>query len=97
MTSAESRSHGAGVRARIDAVGGRSRSIRRDGLIFDLGAITMLPTYTRICALIDELGIADHLHRVVPVIDIPRAGRIHRLDLAHPLMRRIEISKACCV
>jgi oxygen-dependent protoporphyrinogen oxidase len=79
----------AGIAVRVfergDAVGGRTRSIRRDGFIFDVGAITMLPTYTAICALIDELGIGGHLHRVVPVIGIPRAGRIHRLDLAHPL------------
>jgi oxygen-dependent protoporphyrinogen oxidase len=66
-------------------IGGRTRSIRQDGFIFDVGAITMLPTYTRTCALIEELGIASHLKRVAPVIGIPRAGRLHRLDLAHPL------------
>ncbi len=70
---------------RTDAVGGRTRSIRRDGFTFDVGAITMLPTYVRIGQLIEELGLADHLHRVVPVIGIPRAGTIHKLDLAHPL------------
>jgi len=70
---------------RSGAVGGRTRSIRRDGFIFDVGAITMLPTYVQICALIEELGIGAHLHRVVPVIGIPREGKIHRLDLAHPL------------
>jgi protoporphyrinogen oxidase len=70
---------------RSDAVGGRTRSIRKDGFIFDVGAITMLPTYVKICALIEELGIAHHLKRVTPVIGIPRGGRIHRLDLQNPL------------
>lgn len=66
-------------------VGGRTRSIRKDGFIFDVGAITMLPTYTRTCALIEELGITAHLSRVSPVIGIPRGGRIHPLDLSQPL------------
>jgi oxygen-dependent protoporphyrinogen oxidase len=70
---------------RGDSVGGRTRSIRKDGFIFDVGAITMLPTYVKICALIEELGITQHLKRVTPVIGIPRGGRIHRLDLEHPL------------
>jgi len=66
-------------------VGGRTRSIRKDGFIFDVGAITMLPTYTRTCALIEELGITSHLSRVAPVIGIPRGGHVHPLDLSHPL------------
>jgi len=66
-------------------VGGRTRSIHKDGFIFDVGAITMLPTYARTCALIEELGIESHLNRVAPVIGIPRGGRIYPLDLAHPL------------
>jgi oxygen-dependent protoporphyrinogen oxidase len=70
---------------RTAAVGGRTRSIRQDGFIFDVGAITMLPTYVRIGRLVEELGLAPRLHRVVPKIGIPRAGTIHKLDLAHPL------------
>ena len=66
-------------------VGGRTSTIRKDGYVFDVGAITMLPTYTGVCALVRELDIGAHLHRVVPVIGIPRAGHTHRLDLAHPL------------
>jgi oxygen-dependent protoporphyrinogen oxidase len=66
-------------------IGGRTRSIHQDGFIFDVGAITMLPTYARTCALIEELGIVSHLKRVAPVIGIPRGGRIHALDLARPL------------
>lgn len=73
-----------------DAVGGRTRSIHKDGFIFDVGAITMLPTYTTTCALTEELGIADHLHKVTPVIGIPRGGKIHRLDLARPVRSLLQ-------
>ncbi len=65
--------------------GGRTRSIRQDGFIFDVGAITMLPTYAKTLGLVAELGISQHLHKIAPVIGIPRGGRIHRLDLAKPL------------
>jgi len=66
-------------------VGGHTVSIRKAGFVFDVGAITMLPTYVHSCALIDELGIAGHLHRITPAIGIPRDGVIHRIDVGHPL------------
>lgn len=61
-------------------VGGRATSVHQDGFIFDVGAITLLPTYVRTSALIDELGIGDHLHRCSPIIGIPRGGEIHDID-----------------
>jgi oxygen-dependent protoporphyrinogen oxidase len=83
------RLRGAGLDVKVfekgDTVGGRTLTIRKAGFVFDVGAITMLPTYTRTCALIEELGIASRLHKVTPVIGIPRGGRIHRLDLSRPL------------
>jgi protoporphyrinogen/coproporphyrinogen III oxidase len=74
-------------------VGGRTRTLRRDGFVFDVGAITMLPTYDRVRAHAAELDLTAHLHRVQPVIGIPRQGRIHRLDIARPLqaMLRTEL------
>src|SRR5262245_36143923 len=57
--------------------GGRTMTVRKNGFAFDVGAITLLPTYVQTTALIDELGLASHLHRVRPVIGIPRGGRIH--------------------
>jgi oxygen-dependent protoporphyrinogen oxidase len=65
--------------------GGRTLTVRRNGFAFDVGAITLLPTYEETTALIDELGLASHLHRVRPVIGIPRGGGIHDLDLSHPV------------
>ncbi len=45
----------------------------------------MLPTYDKTLALVAELGLERHLHKIAPVIGIPRGGEIHRLDLAKPL------------
>jgi oxygen-dependent protoporphyrinogen oxidase len=73
------------VLEKTDRVGGRTMSLHRDDFIFDIGAITMLPTYVNAVALAEELGISAHLHRVIPVIGIPRDGKIHRLDLGKPL------------
>jgi len=84
----------AGIPFRIfeksNVVGGRTLSIRKQGFIFDVGAITMLPTYVNACALIEELGVSAHLHRIAPVIGIPRQGRIHRIDVSHPLRSLLQ-------
>lgn len=68
-----------------DTPGGRTRSIRQGGFVFDVGAITMLPTYRETCRLVDELGMTGELHKVAPVIGIPRDGRIHRLNVSRPV------------
>ena len=73
------------VLEKSDRVGGRTMSLHKGDFIFDIGAITMLPTYVKTVALAGELGISGHLHRVTPVIGIPRGGRIHRLDLGRPV------------
>jgi protoporphyrinogen/coproporphyrinogen III oxidase len=83
--------HQVKVYEKTQEVGGRTRTVRKDGFVFDVGAITMLPTYTRSCALIEELGISSHLHRITPVIGIPRGDRVHRIDLARPLRSLLEM------
>lgn len=65
--------------------GGRTRTVRQDGFVFDVGAITMLPTYQQTLALIDETGLGPHLHKISPVIGIPRGGKIHALDVSRPI------------
>lgn len=65
--------------------GGRTRSIRQDGFVFDVGAITLLPTYRETCSLIEQLGLGDRLQRIEPIIGIPRGGRMHRLQVARPI------------
>ena len=77
--------HDVTIFEKSDHVGGRTRSIRQDGFIFDVGAITMLPTYRNTVALAAELGIEQHLHKVTPIIGIPRNGTIHHIDLARPV------------
>ena len=69
----------------LDTPGGRTRSIAKDGFVFDVGAITLLPTYARVSALLQELGLGAQLQRVQPVIGIPRDGVMHRIEVAHAL------------
>lgn len=72
-------------------IGGRTLTIRKDDFVFDVGAITLLPTYATMRELVDELGISQHLHEVHPVIGIPRDGVMHRLDVAHPLRSLLQL------
>ena len=70
---------------RNDYVGGRTRSARKGGFIFDLGALVMLPTYKNVYALIKELGIESHIHRTYPRLAIVRDGKRHSFDYEHPI------------
>lgn len=65
--------------------GGRTMTVRKNGYAFDIGAITLLPSYEKTVALLNEIGCGHHLHRIRPIIGIPRNGEIHALDLAQPL------------
>ena len=73
-----------------DHPGGRTRSVRKDGFVFDTGAITLLPTYRRTLALLDELGQSEKVHAVAPVIGIPRNGQVHRIEVAHALRSLLQ-------
>jgi oxygen-dependent protoporphyrinogen oxidase len=66
-------------------VGGRALTVRRNGFVFDVGALALLPTYSRTIQLLDELGLAGQLLQVTPALAIPRDGQLHRFDLAQPL------------
>jgi oxygen-dependent protoporphyrinogen oxidase len=70
---------------RASTPGGRTASIRQDGFVFDVGAFTLLPTYTQTCRLIEQLGLGDRLHRIKPIIGIPRQRRMHPLHVATPI------------
>ena len=74
----------------LDHPGGRTRSVRKDGFVFDVGAITLLPTYKRTLALLDELGQSGNVHAVAPVIGIPRDGKVHRIEVAHALRSLLQ-------
>jgi protoporphyrinogen/coproporphyrinogen III oxidase len=66
-------------------VGGRTISLEKDGYTMDLGAITLSPAYIKTLELIDAVGAGDICHTVQPVMAIPRAGKLHYLDLSRAL------------
>jgi oxygen-dependent protoporphyrinogen oxidase len=66
------------------AVGGRTRSVTRNGFLFDLGAITLSPRYTRTIELLREVGAGGLLETLNPVFAIAREGRLHEIDLGQP-------------
>jgi len=70
---------------KADHVGGRTLTLRLGEFIIDVGALTMMPTYKNVCALIKELGIEGHLIKTKPSIAIIRDGKRHSIDYQHPL------------
>ena len=70
---------------RNDYVGGRTKSIRKDGFTFDCGALVMLPTYKNVFAFIKELGIEAHIHEMKLRLAIVRDGKRHAFDYKAPL------------
>lgn len=68
-----------------DHVGGRARTVARNGYLFDVGALTLSPAYRRTIALMGDVGAADLLVRSQPVLAIARDG-IHEIDLARPMV-----------
>lgn len=76
---------------RNDYVGGRTRSVRKNGFVFDVGALVMLPTYKNVYGLIRELGIEGHVHETKPKLAIVRDGRRHSFDYAKPIRSAVGI------
>jgi oxygen-dependent protoporphyrinogen oxidase len=74
--------------------GGRTMTIRRDGYAFDVGAITMLPTYVQTFALLDELGLGADLDLAHPIRSLlatrllSTATKLRMLGLV-PTMHRV--------
>ncbi|MGQ0698386.1 MAG: protoporphyrinogen/coproporphyrinogen oxidase [Panacagrimonas sp.] len=79
------------VYERNDYVGGRTRSVRKNGFVFDVGALVMLPTYKNVYGLIRELGIESHVHETKPKLAIVRDGKRHSFDYAHPIRSALGI------
>lgn len=69
---------------RNDYVGGRTKSIRKDGFTFDCGALVMLPTYKNVFTFIKELGIESHIHEMKLRLAIVRDGKRHAFDYKAP-------------
>lgn len=67
-----------------DRVGGRVRTVERDGFRFDTGAAVMPSTYVDVLRLVDALGIRDEIQLRGAVIGALRDGVVHRIDRRRP-------------
>jgi protoporphyrinogen/coproporphyrinogen III oxidase len=68
-----------------DAVGGRIKSIKRDGFVFDVGAFIYLGSYQDSVNLIKELGLGRQLGRFDAYGAMPRDGVLNFLDFSKPI------------
>lgn len=68
-----------------DRVGGRCRTVVRDGFTFDVGAGALPSTYADVLALADDLGIRDEIELRGAVIGALRDGAVHRIARRNPL------------
>lgn len=68
-----------------DHVGGRCRTVVRDGFTFDVGAGALPSTYADVLALADDLGVRDEIELRGAVIGALRDGTVHRIARRNPL------------
>lgn len=66
-------------------VGGRARTLKRKGFIFDTGAVGLLGSYTRTRDVAQQLGMANEFLTLKPVGAIPRDGVLRYLDMNKPI------------
>jgi oxygen-dependent protoporphyrinogen oxidase len=63
-----------------DEVGGRVRTVRKQGYTFDTGATQMSSGYREYLALCAELGMSGQMIASSPYVGILSKGRIHTID-----------------
>lgn len=66
-------------------VGGRARTLKRSGFIFDTGAVGLLGSYTKTRDVAMQLGMQDQFLTLRPVGAIPRDGVLRYLDMKRPI------------
>lgn len=66
-------------------VGGRARTLRRKGFIFDTGAVGLLGSYTKTRNVAQQLGMQDQFLTLKPMGAIPRDGVLRYLDMRKPI------------
>lgn len=66
-------------------IGGRARTLREKGFIFDTGAVGLLGSYTKTRDIAREIGMEDRFITLKPMGAIPRDGVLRYLDMAHPI------------
>jgi oxygen-dependent protoporphyrinogen oxidase len=68
-----------------DYIGGRARTLRKNGFMFDTGAVGLLGSYTRTKDLAAEIGMSDQFLTLQPIGAIPRDGTLRPLDMSRPI------------
>lgn len=63
-----------------EEVGGRVRTVRKQGYTIDVGATQMSSGYTQYLDLCSELGLRDQMIASSPYVGLFRGGRIHTID-----------------
>lgn len=66
-------------------VGGRAVSVRKQGYLFDSGAVGLGTVYRDYMDLVDEVGLKDSLVKSTTVSATLRNGKVHEIDTARPL------------
>lgn len=66
-------------------IGGRARTLREKGFIFDTGAVGLLGSYTKTRDVAREIGMEDRFLTIKPNGAIPRDGVLRYLDMRHPI------------
>jgi len=68
-----------------DYIGGRARTVRKNGFIFDTGAVGLLGSYERTREVAHEIGLGPQFLTLKPMAAVPRDGVLRYLDMAHPI------------
>lgn len=68
-----------------DYIGGRARTRKEKGFIFDTGAVGLLGSYTKTRDIAREIGIEDRFLTLKPVGAIPKHGVLRYLDMKRPI------------
>ncbi|WP_236977263.1 MULTISPECIES: NAD(P)/FAD-dependent oxidoreductase [Mycobacterium] len=68
-----------------DRVGGRIKTIRRDGFVYDVGAFIYLGSYAESAQEMREVGLGPQMHKFKAFGAMPRGGELNFLDLSKPL------------
>jgi len=65
--------------------GGRAASVRKQGYVFDSGAVGLGTVYKDFMSLAEELGLGDRIVRSSSIAATARGGRLYEIDSARPL------------
>lgn len=68
-----------------DRVGGRIKTVRRNGFVYDVGAFIYLGSYAEATQEMLEVGLGPQMHKFTAFGAMPRAGELNFLDLSKPL------------